>query len=339
MSSGINQTINAEQQNSKTVPKRVEAQIATANHAKARHNVAKDTVVPSAGDVQTKSPAKGKDSKPTLQIPKGSFKGLKGKDGDQGAYESRNLISIIGEVMTLQAKSNSNFWSTLWKQASQSMQMEVKFAPIIGQAVNDSYQAQSKATLADAHMSSDQGWIALGMFGTSVVAGGVTAYGADVEADPDVVARDEAVKPFMDGGMDRDEADAALSNQDPSWKDRGMRTTGWFNAQREKVIAKFSKGFNTTYTTSQIAGQLGNSLQGLFVDSHFKAIMAHHQAEQGQAQAIDKQAEQYAQFFGQAFNRSDQMASGTQQNLDYAMNILKSTADSLTQTVNGMFRG
>src|SRR5262249_53230319 len=55
---------------------------------------------------------------PSLTTPTINWNALQGVGSQQ-----EGLISIIGYVLALQAKSNSNFWSTLWQQATTSMQM------------------------------------------------------------------------------------------------------------------------------------------------------------------------------------------------------------------------
>lgn len=91
--------------------------------------------------------------------------------------------------------------------------------------------------------------------------------------------------------------------------------------------------------------QAGQTMQMLahgstsIVESQYQSKQAEKQQEEGQAQALNKESEQYAQFYGQSFSRSEDLRQGGQQNIDYAMNILKSAVDTITQTVTSMFRG
>src|SRR5690625_1593511 len=99
-------------------------QVAQANYAYEKQKLAKDTLLTTAEDGQVEKVSTAEtDLKPKLPPSKSTFAGLKGDDVDKnGNSQPRKticLMAVIGEVMIQQSKSNSNYWSTLWKQASQ----------------------------------------------------------------------------------------------------------------------------------------------------------------------------------------------------------------------------
>jgi hypothetical protein len=63
------------------------------------------------------------------------------------------------------------------------------------------------------------------------------------------------------------------------------------------------------------------------------------QKQEGGARAIEAKAREYAGFMGQIATREGDLTRGASDGVDYALNILKSAADSITQTVTSMFRG
>ena len=373
MSSTVNQStwemINAtsyEVQESAKAQKQGQARIAQSNHSQGKQKVAKDVIIPSAGDELGGKIGKGSkgEAKPQIPTPKAKFAGLKGDDVDESGEpqngKTLGLIAIIGEVMALQAKSNSNFWSTLWKQAFQSMTMEVKFAPIIGDAIKSAYTAQSEATQADANMSKEDGIISLVMFGGSMLMAGVSEFSSEAEADNDLKTEDETALENgggegtdPEGGIEMDslneeeqsaqqtenDVNRTVNREESSWKSRAKRYLKFVKDVGGRSQTKLGNILGKGMQYAMGADMLSRGITGYFVDSKYKSQMAAKQGEEGQAQALSKEAEQYAQFYGQSFSRSDSMAQGTQQNLDYAMNILKSAADTITQTVTSMFRG
>jgi hypothetical protein len=362
----INSTSYEIEENAKA-QKRGQARIAEANHSQGRQQVAKDLILPSAGDGQTETIAKGKgDVKPNLPVPKKTFAGLTEDDGDDdGSLENGKtlgLIAIIGEVMALQAKTNSNFWSTLWKQASESMMMEVKFAPIIGSAIKSAYTAQSQATMAQANMAKEDGMINLFMFGGSMLFGVISeandAAGAGEDANLEDETKntendaptspnsqeDEGIEQELDSegratNTEEQQVNRESNREESTWKNRLKRTSKFIKDVGSRSYQRLGGALGKGMQYAMGAQMLSQGITGWFVDSKYKAQQADKEQEEGQAQALSKEAEQYSQFYGQAFSRSDTLTQGVQQNIDYAMNILKSAADTITSTVTSMFRG
>lgn len=342
-------SVNHQIQQEEIAQKRGQQLIAESHHARGKFQIAKDSVLPSSGDNgnELASFKKSGQAKPQLPSATRSFTGFRGASGseDEGS-DNLGLIAIIGEVMALQAKSNSNFWSTMWKQTSESMQMEVKFAPVIGQAVRNAYTAQSLATTAQATESHADGLINLVMFGGAMVMATVMEFkgnGPNEEKLPDQpntnVQNETDNADNNELGEENQDARRLVNNQESNWKTRGKGILKWLKgvgeAGQKRIIGIFGKGMQSAMAFETLT----KGVTGYWVDSKYKAVQAKEQALEGQAQALSKESEQYSQFYGQSFSRSDQMTNAGQQNIDYAMNILKSAADTITGTVTAMFRG
>jgi hypothetical protein len=304
----------------------------------------KDVLVPSNADkgngILDAESSGGAPSKAPLPSPKQNWSAFQGS----GAGEP-GLISIIGTVLALQSKTNSNFWSTLWQQASKSMMMEVQFAPIIGNAIRAQYDAEAAATKSQADQAAQEGIISMVMFGTAVLMAGYMEWndeaspgnkGEDVESEVETKAK-------MNGATQTEQTDLEtnklINNQDESNLDRLKRYWNNFQSKFSKGQARFTSLLGKGIQTTTMMSMASDGITKYFVTSKHQAEQAMYQAQQGGCQALSQEAQQYSQFYGQDFSREEDLRQGTSQNIDYAMNILKSAADSITQTVTSMFRG
>jgi hypothetical protein len=283
--------------------------------------------------------------KPQLPPPGLNWNALQGV----GAPE-QGLIAIIGSVLCLQAKTNSNFWSTLWKQASQSMMMEVKFAPIIGDAINAAYQAQAAATQSQAEQSRTDGIISLCMFGGSMV---MAAYMEGTDEENPLNQDDESIadvnKTAQANNAPANNLETAQNNVNNEATQADNKASEAWEQRAKRYWNKFKQGMSRGQ--KRVTSYLGNAMKMTMMfsmlndgvtklnDAKYQAQQASYQSQEGGCQALSKESEQYAQFYGQDFSREEDLRQGNQQNIDYAMNILKSAADSITQTITAMFRG
>lgn len=302
----------------------------------------KDVVLPvDPQDKKTvRAGKKGFEEKPKLPSPLLAFNGFGDQDDDQ-----EGLISIIGKVLALQAKTNSNFWSIAWKQASESMMMSVKFAPIIADAIKGAAAAQAAGTLQDASQTWFAGVANLAGFGGSIVLGTFMEV-KDPEAefkkpDPDNAfevegSKHAAVEAEAEQPSVMQKLDDMVNKTTPGKFCKRTVKAGWkgINKLQKLLTGAASKSLQASQQISMLV-QGSTSLQA----SSCMTEKARQEALAGQKQAVSKEAEQYAQFYGQSFNRQEDLRSGSSQNIDYAMNIMKSAADSITQTVTSMFRG
>ncbi len=126
------------------------------------------------------------------------------KNPTLGSGKGVSLIAIVAEVMILQAKCNSNFWQTLWHEASQNMMMNIKMAPVIAKATENAADAQASATENEGKMSRIMGIVDIVGFTAAIGLGTWSA-----AAEPENVASDAT------GGEAADaEGSALLKNDD-----------------------------------------------------------------------------------------------------------------------------
>lgn len=329
-------------------------------HATGEARVAKVHQVQDTVGTAQQQAQKGKEEATTtslkaqLPAPTKGFSGLTGDDGEtQG--QTMGLLAIIGEVMALQAKSNSNFWKTQWQQASQSMMMQVKFAPIIGNAVKAQYQAQADATKAQADESKWNGIIFAGSFVMCVGGAGIAVGKEAMDATNSVAedelgnaenegeaaagagdlnnAGDDLEAENADNQVQQGQVEEQVNNENASrWKN----TLKWLKDGASKGGKRFSEWMGKSVQGAQLAQMQAQASTNL-VSNKYQNIQAQQQGIQGQQASLDKMSEQYAQFYGQNFSRNEDLRNSAQQNIDTAMNTLSQAANAITSTVTQMF--
>jgi hypothetical protein len=278
--------------------------------------------------------------------------------GDKTDEDNMGLIAILGKVLALQAKSNANFWSSLWTQASQSMTMQVQFAPIVGSAIEQQYQAQSAGTTAQASQAQNDAWINFAMFGGAIITAGILpepepeAENADratefqTENPSENTLESDATGTDATGAStgadtqsvvtDEQNADDLLNNQDA--RRRASATKESALGKGAEIFKKFATFLGKSLQAIQLWGMLSQGATQLNA-SNFQTIVAQKQLAEGANAATSQLAQMYSQFFNQDFSRMEDLRQGAGQNLEYAMNILQQAANSITQTVTSMFRG
>jgi len=277
--------------------------------------------------------------KPALSAPSSSFTGTI-------PQEQESLIAIISLVLVLQAKVSSNNWSTFWKSTTQSMQSEVKFAPIIGKAIEDAANAQSAATQATATQSYITGAISLVAFTGAVVMGGM-AYGTEEKGVDDAAALPKQQPSDLES-LDNSEELDNLEENDPlkeNAKNEIDKENDNFFSKMKKTLTptkdgliKFNKVYGHIANASNLAQILSHVGEG-FTTGHFQSVAATQQALQGGFQALSQESQQYAQFYGKAFGLNQSLADTANRGVQSAMDIYKSAVDQITNTVTSMFRG
>lgn len=286
-------------------------------------------------------------SKPNLPAPESPEAQYKQEEAALGGDDQTSIIAIIGAVLALQAKSNSNFWSTMWEQATASMNLSIALAPTIANAVKDNWNAQAQATEQEANQATGDGWFAVGATTLSVLMGGYGAWKAGGE---------EAAGAADDAGLTKTPNDAASSstlasadaeNQlNQAVKETDTTTTGQIKRWGLGVKANLGKGTKGLFTALEKTAGYGQafmaSSQGmaqLTIDAPAKTEIAIQQRAAGAADALSKVSEQYSQYYNQNFSREEDLRQGSSQNIDFILNVLKSASDQVTQVSIGMFRG
>jgi hypothetical protein len=286
--------------------------------------------------------AESKFDKPLLDFSEQDWQGFEG--GNEGGNKGKQmgLISIIGAVLCLQAKMNSNFWSTAWKQASESMMMQVKFAPVIGDAIKGSYDAQSQATRAQADQSLWEGVINIGMF---VATMGVASY-MELKEPTETIPKDPA-KVLQEAGEPLGNA-AANDAENLELEQLGQQQQDGLGKAGKIADAVKNKGNEGQKRFTSLMAQAAQQAQVFsFAEkgasalnaNKYQTLQADAQGREGQLQALSNMAEQYAQFYGQDFSRTEDLRQGAGQEIGNILRMLNDAANMITQTTNSMFRG
>lgn len=306
---------------------------------------------PSVSQSESKAPSKteGLLQSPRLPSPTKGFGGIPDE-------KQEGLIALMGEVLALQAKTQSLTWSVLWSQASESMMMQVEFAPIIAQAVQSNWTAQANATSAQATQSHQDMISNFCMFGINMALGALQA-GMDTE-NPFKTKGDASIAEDAANGEEaasgaagaapnatqtadleaETEAQDAITQNKQQGATRAQAVKEYLMTNGKNGLKFMNLALGKSLAASQLSGPLGQAFMNLH-DSKGKTIQAYWQGVAGQSEALDKEAEAYAQFYGQSFNRTDELRQAAQQSIDYAMNILQTAANTITSTVTSMFRG
>lgn len=248
-----------------------------------------------------------------------------------GNNDTPSIIAIIGQVLALQAKTNSNFWSTIWQQASKSMQMSVELAPIIGNAVKQNWNNQAAATEKEASIAKAEGISSI-MAGVTAVVGGTAASFKEEPPLQDVGATNTTKALGQPAAQGLTSQEQTLTQKAQAVKD-GASGTALSGGQRALSIV------DRTVKYAQTATAMSGAITQVTSTAPKKAAIAKDQRNVGAADSLSKVSEQYAQYYSQDFSRNEDLRQGTQQNIDYAMNLLKSASDSVTQVIVSMFRG
>ncbi|NGX60905.1 MAG: hypothetical protein K940chlam9_00379 [Chlamydiae bacterium] len=373
-----------------------QTQLAESRKTTLAQTTGKDVVLPANPKGNTKTDAKEMEesSSPKLPYPGAQFGGFQKK-------KEVSMIALMGKVLALQAKTNSHFWSTMWKQASQSMLMEVKFAPVIGHAVKNAYEEQSKATKAQAEQSFYTGLTSLIVFGAGLFMGTLMEYkdeasgiqqgdnefqnktgdtdkneeignesvegkgeqvnlNDDVEEDSEVISEDDESEKInleaeiqeegevideenedkeIDPNKNTDEATAEINKDNDGAGKKAERVGKKISDKASQFSKKLSSWWGKTFQVMMGMDMLQKGINGVAFEKLYQDKISVDQGQEGIYQALSKEAEQYAQFYGQAFSRQEDLRQGGQQNIDYAMSILKSASDTMASTVASMFRG
>ncbi len=324
---------------SKNTQKKGQAQIAVSNRAVGSEVAVLDSILSAieGGKQATAANNLGSAGKPQLPYP-----GYNSSIFDGAGEQETGLISIIGAVLALQAKSNSNFWQTLWKQAGDSMQIQVDFAPIVGDAIKGQYLQQSKATMAQADQAFNDAFISLGMFALTAVTAGAMEYSDALEdvgpTDDGTEFEMEEISQPKQEPTELDNDAAEVTNNSETNQSRLEKELGNFKGKAmpalKAAVSFMQRGLLVSQLTGMIS-QFGTGMNG----SQYMKIQAAAQKLEGEKAAASQEGQMYSQFYSQDFSRMEELRQGSSQNIDNAMNILQQAANTITQTTTSMFRG
>jgi hypothetical protein len=323
-----------------------EAYIAQLNRA---GRVEVDRVVVADSEIQARGLGALEGSDTGIKIPRPTALVYAGSEP-----EERNLLALVGEVMTLQAKRNSDFWSDLWKMASLNMEKQVELAPLASAATSLQYEAQSKATSAQQAQSSANGSAYLMGAGGALVKNIYDEYKQESgtnpsPSDPAVEHENETERATQD---EQARAQAAL---DPTQRTReeglneaadqslqqgqplGMRTGVYAKGKTEAFFKKFRSWLKSSITKVEQAAGFARLVVGMN-DARGQNEQVTYKGLSDQAASTSRIIQAYAQGCGKGVGWMDDFKRGGGQNLSHAMNLLQQAANSLTHTLKAMFR-
>ena len=315
---------------SATTAKRGQAEIAQSHRAVGKPALDIDVVVPAAFVGKEAASSLSTDGQPSLPRPVAASKVY------QGASSSdESLLALMGTILLLQAKKDSNFWSTMWKMATMSMQMQVELAPLAGKAIQAQFTAQSTATLTESERNNSNG-MTIGMGAGGTIA--KEAYSAYTE--PKSVPKAPAVEYDPENSPDANPLSAqenpVLETTDSTWDFGKM----WECTKSTATL--IGKGaYDTVDGASEMAKKTSafTKIMVDLTDAKFHDQQQSFQNIQRMAAATAQSTQVFANFFGQNFSKMEEFRQGCGQNLTSAMNILQQATNSISQSATSMFRG
>lgn len=259
-----------------------------------------------------------------------------------GHEQEVSLISILAAVLVMQATMSSNFWETLFNEASQQMEASIKLAPVIASAVQKGWDEQAAISENEAHSALAEGIVNIAAFAASSLMGamapgeaGATS-AADEAAETTVTETEEGME-LTDMSQGVKEADATVQDGTGAATSKVSKAvsatkTAWKNANLVMKAIVRGQGY------AQMFGMLAQGINGI-TTYIYKVKIARDQKLVGQWQALEKTLEGYSQYYSQGFSRTDNLTQGSEKNIQSAMDILNQIASGITQAVSSGFRG
>ncbi len=311
--------------------KRGQAEIAQSHRVVGKPAIDTDVVVPAASACkQALNLARlSTDGQPSLPRPSGASKIYQGaSQGDE------SLLALMGAILLLQGKKDSNFWSDMWKMATMSMRMQTELAPLAGKAVQAQFTAQSIATLTDSELKSANG-MTIGMgAGGSLAKEAYTAY-----TEPKSASKDPAIEY---GEENPDEANSLSTRENQTLE----KNDSWdFGKAWECTKSKAALAGKWAYDTVDGASDAAKKASGFtkiivdVTDAKFHDQQQSFQGIQRMAASTGQSIQVFSGFFGQNFSKMEEFRQGCGQNLTSAMNLLQQATNSISQSATSMFRG
>lgn len=263
-----------------------------------------------------------------------------------------NLISIMAQVLILQALSNSNFWQTTWQQATQQMMSSIELAPTIAAATQANWNEQ-------AHVSELQGQESLveGIVNTIAftAAMGLGAWSSATDPaneakntpDPLKATSEDATQPSTasetslspEGNPSSPMDDATV---DESTSPKEQSTWGKMKNAWGKLSAIYGKGGAVLKSITK-GLEMGNGLM-MFTTGMtgiqkkiYQVKIAGAQQLVGTYQAATEQLQAYAQFYENAFNRINSINQGSAQQISSIADTISQIASAISQAISTGF--
>lgn len=323
--------------------KRGQAQIAQSQRVAGKQNSNIDSVRAAPADQESPpilTKIFGPEGQPRIPNPSSQSKIYEG-----ASEPEKNLIALIGIIMSIQAKKDSNFWSNLWKFSTLNMQMQTQLAPLAGGAILAQFNAQKEATLAKHAMSQSDGVIHFGSFGLGLVSTGVDEYqngGKQSPTDPASENEDETKLVDPDtlpiDAVSKSSADQVLNQKNESWQAQASKTWDHIKGKLAGAQQRINGFLNKAPQYTEQMGRASVGMIGLN-DAKYKCQEEAFNGIATEAASTSRAANTYSQFYDKNFNLLKDLREGSGQNLNYAMNLLLQASNSITHSAVSMFQG
>ncbi|MFZ0565641.1 MAG: hypothetical protein WAM28_05605 [Chlamydiales bacterium] len=233
--------------------------------------------------------------------------------------ETMGIISIVGIVMSLVAKASSNFWASLWQQASESMKIALELAPLSAKAVKDAAYAEAAATKEEANKSMYRAIVGGVMIG-------VTAFGTYSALSK------QGKMPGENGPNARNHVDGNGAANAQNGADKAAEGLNQASSQGGGLFnfVTWANRFHAAGESAKLP-EILNATSGHAIGTYYDGKKAGHQEDQGTENAKSKLVDQLMQFFTQLFNRSQEQTPHAQDMINRSVDlILKLLADRLS---------
>jgi hypothetical protein len=273
-----------------------------------------------------------------------------------GGKSQVSLMAIIQYVYTLQLQNSSRLRATWWKQSFESMTMQVKFAPIIGQAIINAANDEANALYAQAAQSEGDGRTQFIAFSGALLGGALMEYrqptegatnsiksGITAEGEGGEELNSEITKKATNAlGVDtkalNEAAEEEVNNgESKSWGGRAKRIGRLLVSKYETLNGKVVPWLTKSMNMAQAGQQLSNGINGWFIDAPHQREQAYYKGQEGQQQALSKEGEAFQQYWNQSNGRETELGQGAQQFIDSLVNSWQSMSNRITDANARLF--
>lgn len=262
---------------------------------------------------------------------------------NQDDHQTMGLIAIMAEVLSMQIRASSNFYSVLFQQSTEEMITNVKYVSITAEAVKKAYDNQSMATKTQSEITKTEGQaMFFAFFGTLAVSTGMEYFDPEVNVNKDKITFENDKPPEQladnDGMKELNENAKEMTKDDQSVKGNVKKTGSTVLEKLKSVAKKGTKALMKGMMAAQAAGQGADATTKAWILPGKQNAVALYQKTEGEYQALSKESEGFGQFYSQSSNQSWQMVQGAEQNINSTVSILTQAGNTLGQASQRIFQ-
>lgn len=243
---------------------------------------------------------------------------LLGEEESPSSLFQGNLATLLANVLSLEMQITSEYWSMMYKEASQSMTNVLKLAPVVASLMRQAYQAQAdklRNTAKEELGSAIGNYIA---FAAGVV--GATTEMWNEEPGDESMGLKDAAKEERSSPDAIKKAAGGMPNFSNSW----MTKIGKWATKTSQITTGMSVFSQGTTSAMKVAYEGDN---------------ANLTEQEGRAQAAEKEMDYFVQYHQSAYQRRQDLYQSAQSFFDQLYNLWVQACDSLAQATNQLFRG